>query len=65
MYNIELENDMLICPNPKCQKRHLRKMYNEDGTVNYECGACGYKSKPFVPSSPYDTLIVKVKGFLK
>ena len=53
---------MLICPNPKCQKRHLKKYETEDGGYYYECGTCHYKTETHYNSNPNDTIIKKPDG---
>jgi len=51
------EVSMLICPNPKCNRRHLRKYETKDGGYYYECGACGYKTPVHYPTNPDEVII--------
>jgi hypothetical protein len=56
---------MLVCPNPKCKKRNLKKYYDDRGFVYYMCGACGYSTIPFCPSDPSDTVIERRVKYMK
>jgi len=42
---------MVVCPNPKCDKKYFKRVEHEDGAVNYVCGACRYETVKYYPES--------------